>query len=362
MKLLLVSSLERGGPLEQALVLAGGLVQRGVDVRAVCADEAAARRFRAMGAQAVPQPQRRGLDLPAATALWRRMRGVDIAHAQDRRSGLWIRLAPGMKAVARIYTVHGLPDSYMPPPLGNGRPPVRDRIAYEGVDATLCRRADAVIVPSATIAEIFERRLRFPPDRIRVVSNGVELPQVLAKRGAEVGTLSLLETVKDVGTFLSAAALLAPARPDLRFVVFGDGSQRDALQLRARELGIADRVAFPGHVERATALRRLAVIVLPSIFESAPMALLEAMAAGVPAVASRVGGIPEITGEDCALLVAPGNAPGFARAIERILDEPELTAALVSAARSRISSRYTTDANVDATIRVYEEALAERRR
>jgi glycosyltransferase involved in cell wall biosynthesis len=354
-KVLLVSSLERGGPLEQALVLSSGLVVRGVEVDVACADDNAARRFRAVGARAAALPQRPGFDLPAAVRLWRRMRTVDVVHAQDRRSGLWTRLAPGMSTVARIYTVHGLPDPYMPAPLGRERPPLRDRIAYEGIDATLCRRADAVIIPSATIAGIFRDRLGFPADRIRVVPNGVELPPSAVKRGTEVGTLSLLEPVKDIATFLEAAALLARRRPELRFVVFGDGSERTALKL-----GIADRVAFPGHVDRTTALARLAVLVLPSILESAPMALLEAMAAGVPTAASRSGGIPEITGEDTALLVAPGDVDGFARAIGRLLDDRPLADALVAAARSRIASCYTTAANVQATLRVYDEALATR--
>jgi glycosyltransferase involved in cell wall biosynthesis len=85
------------------------------------------------------------------------------------------------------------------------------------------------------------------------------------------------------------------------------------------------------------------------------------MAAGVPVVASRTGGIPEITGEDTALLVAPGDSEGFANAIERVLDDPAATASRVAAARSRIGSRYTTDANVDATLRIYDEALRARR-
>jgi glycosyltransferase involved in cell wall biosynthesis len=359
-KVLIVSSLERGGPLEQALLLAAGLVERGVEVRVTCSPSTAVR-FAATGVRTVPLAQRPGFDLRAAVKLWQRMRTADVVHGHDRRSGLWTRLAPGMSTVARIYTVHGLPDSYMPAPLGRRPVPLRDRIAYEGVDAALCRRADAVIIPSETMARTFRERLGFPADRIRVVPNGVTLPESPIERGSEIGTLSLLEPVKDVTTFLAAAARLAPARPDLRFVVFGEGTEREGLGRRARELGIADRVAFPGHVERSEAMKRLGTLVLPSIVENAPMALLEAMAAGVPVVASRTGGIPEITGEDTALLVAPGDAEGFARAIASVLDDPAATASRVAAARARIASSYTTGANVDATLRVYERALEARR-
>jgi glycosyltransferase involved in cell wall biosynthesis len=356
----MVSSLERGGPLEQALLLASGLVSRGVEVRVSCAESTAAR-FSTTGARTIALTQRPGPDLPAAVKLWRRMRTADVVHALDRRSGLWTRLAPGMGTVVRIYTVHGLPDPYMPAPLGRRPVPIRDRIAYEGVDAALCRRADAVIIPSDTMARMFVERLRFPTDRVRVVPNGVEWPDRTAEPGREVGTLSLLEPVKDVATFLDAAGLLAPTRPDLRFVVFGQGTERARLERRSRELGLAERVAFPGHVDRASALRRLRMLVLPSIVENAPMALLEAMAAGIPVVASRTGGIPEITGEDAALLVTPGDAAGFARAIGNVLDDPGSTAARVAAARERVRAHYTTAANVDATLEVYDDALRGRR-
>jgi glycosyltransferase involved in cell wall biosynthesis len=360
-RILQVSSLERGGPLEQTLLLTAGLVTRGHQVRVISASADIARRFEATGAQAVVLPFGSGLDLSAARRLWRHMREVDVVHAQDRRAGLWTRLAPDLRRVARIYTVHGLPDSYGPPPLGSDRPPLRDRLAYEGLDAQLCRRADAVIIPSQTLAITFRDRLGFPAGRIRVVANGVPLPDQPLNPGEKVGTLSLLEPVKDIPTFLAAAALLAEDRRDLRFVVFGEGSQRTALENRARELGLADRVAFPGFVPSPQALAQLAVLVLPSIVENAPMALLEAMAAGIPAVASRTGGIPEIAGENGVLLTTPGDAGALAAAIGGLLADPEQAAARAAAARSRIAAHFSVDANVDGTLRVYEQALAARR-
>lgn len=362
MNVLFVTSLERGGPVEQTIVLAARLASRGLDVRAVCVSDAVADRFAAAGVPAEPLPLRPGVDLVGAVRLRQRMRKPDVVHAQDRRSGLWTRLAPRTKGAVRIYTVHGLPEPYLPAPLGSEGPGLRHRIAYEGIDAILCRRADAVIIPSATLAAVFRYRLGFPSPRIRVVPNGVDSVEPITARGEEVGTISLLEPVKGLPTFLDAAASLAPSRPALRFAIFGDGSQRSELERRAHELGIGDRVAFPGHVDREQALRRLAVLALPSIVETAPMVLLEAMAAGVPVIASRTGGIPEITGENTALLVQPGDASGFAAAAARLLDDPKLTAARVAAGRKRIACRYTSDANADSTLAVYEAALRTRRR
>ena len=362
MKVLLVTSLERGGPLEQTLVLGARLAHRGVAVRVVCSSDAVAGRFATIGVPAEVVPLRPGLDLAGAATLRRHMRDADVVHAEDRRSGLWTRLAPRTNAGIRVYTVHGLPDPYMPAPLGRDRPAIRDRVAYEGVDAILCRRADAVIIPSATLAAVFHHRLGFPAGRLHVVPNGVDLVEPILARGSEIGTISLLEPVKGLTTFLDAAAQLARSRPALRFVVFGEGSQSGELKRRAAQLGIGDRVAFPGHVSREQALRRLAILALPSIVETAPMVLLEAMAAGVPVIASRTGGIPEITGENSATLVLPGDATGFAEAAARLLDDPRLAAARIAAGRERVASRYTSDVNADRTLSVYEAALEARRR
>jgi glycosyltransferase involved in cell wall biosynthesis len=362
MKVLFVTSLERGGPVEQTLVLAARLAHRGVAVRAVCSTEAVAARFSTVGVHADVLPLRPGFDLAGAASLRREMAKADVVHAEDRRSGLWTRLAPRTNGGVRVYTVHGLPDPYMPAPLGCDRPAMRDRLAYEGLDAILCRRADAVIIPSATLAAVFRHRLGFPAGRLRVVPNGVDLVEPISARGQEVGAISLLEPVKGLMTFLEAAANLARSRPTLRFAVFGEGSQRRELEQHALQLGIGDRVAFPGHVDQAQALRRLAVLALPSIIETAPMALLEAMAAGVPVIASRAGGIPEITGENTAVLVRPRDAGGFAAAAARLLDDPGFAATRIAAGRERIAARYTSDGNADRTLSVYRAALEARRR
>lgn len=355
MRVLLVSSLLRGGPVEQTLVLATGLAAAGVSVHVVCASDDLVARFARAGVSAEASPLEPGLDVRGARALWRSMRSADLVHAQDRRSGLWTRLAPVRVPV--VYTVHGLPDGYLPPPAGPGAPSIRDRLAYEGLDALLTRRAAAVIVPSAAQAEVFRRRLRFPASRIRVVPNGVDVPDPAPHGGSLIGTMSVLEPVKDIGTFLAAARILAAKRPDLRFAVFGEGSARPALERVAHELGLAGSVRFAGHVPRDEALGQLAVLVLPSLVETAPMGLLEALAAGIPVVASSVGGIPEIAGTDTALLVDPRDARGFAGAIASLLDDPAAAHRRATAGRARVAARFSREHNVAATRAVYEEAL-----
>jgi len=360
-KVLLVSTLERGGPVEQTAVLAEGLAALGVRVAAACGSVGLRDRLEGAGISTLHVPVTSARDVRGAGRLWRLMAGADVVHGQDRRAGLWTRIAPGMRRVARIYTVHGLPDPYLPPPVGDERRSPRDRLAYEVVDAGLARRADALILPSEALAHQFSERLHFPPGRMVIVPNGVAPLRLPAERGTAIGTVSLLEPVKDLPTFLRAAAALHARRPGLRFQIAGDGSQREPLEQLARELDLEQVVAFPGFVPAAQAIGGLSMLVMTSVFENAPMAVLEAMAASIPVVASRAGGIPELVGEDGAQLVTPGDAEGFAAAIERLLDHPALAEAQTRAAAQRFDARYTVGANARATLAVYERALAARR-
>ena len=117
-------------------------------------------------------------------------------------------------------------------------------------------------------------------------------------------------------------------------------------------------VGFPGHVPAHDALARLRVFVLSSYMENAPLALLEAMAAGVPVVATRVGGVPELVPEGTGLLVAPGDPAALAAAIGRLLDDPALARAQAAAARRHVVAGGGAAAMVDRTLALYKGLLA----
>jgi glycosyltransferase involved in cell wall biosynthesis len=358
----LVSTLDRGGPVEQALLLAGELVARGADVRAICAFDAVAERFAAAGADAAVVPNRGGADLAAAVRSLRLAGGRDVVHGHDRRANLWVRAAPRpRRGAVRVITVHGLPDPYHPPPIGQERPGPRARLMYEGVDAGLCARADAVIAPSRMIAGELVSRLRYPEAKVTVVPNGIALGAFAPDRGDAVGMLALLVPLKGVDVFLRAAARLAPGHPGWRFAVYGDGPEAPRLAALRAELGLDGAVTAPGFVPSAQALADLRVLVIASYAENAPMALLEAMGAGVAVVTTTVGGIPEIADASVAQLVAPGDDAAIAAAIERLLGDDALRAAQVAAARARVEERFTARRNADGVVAVYERALAGRR-
>uniref|UniRef100_UPI0026202251 glycosyltransferase family 4 protein n=1 Tax=Trebonia sp. TaxID=2767075 RepID=UPI0026202251 len=132
----------------------------------------------------------------------------------------------------------------------------------------------------------------------------------------------------------------------------GDGPLSVSLQSRAVSLGVDAR--FPGHRDDVPALlAAAAVFVLPSQWEGQPLVLQEALRAGVPIVASRAGGIPDLTGKGAALLVPPGNPVSLANAVRLVLEDPALAARLRDAAAKRGAALPTEDEAVTAALESY---------
>lgn len=341
-------------------MLATHLVREGVDVTAVCATDELAGRFASGGAEPLVLPLRHALDLRQAERIRRYVAGFDVVHAQDRRSGLWVGVWPRRRGLVKVYTVRGLPDAYLPPPAGSGRPTPRDRLAYEWVEPALCRRADAVVVASRALATILRDRLNFPADRMTVIPNGVDVPPARTAAGELVAALGVLEPVKGLDVFVRAAAVLTARGEAPTFGMFGTGSLRPELERLAAELGLDGRMRFLGHVPSSEALEQMAVLVMPSHMENCPNALLEAMAASVPIVASRVGGVPELVDDLCAQLVEPGNPLAVAAAIERLLEDPKLARRQARDAHARVEAHFSAQRNAQAVLELYARLVGAR--
>lgn len=359
MRVLLATSLASGGPVEHSLVLAKALVAKGATVEAICVDAETGARFEAAGAEPAVIPLRGLGDVTGGARVRKAARRADVVHSQDRRSGLWARVWPQRKREVRVYTAHGLPDPFLPPPIGSGgRPKPRDEVAYRGVDAWLAHRSDAIVVPSRFLADELVRRIGYPRRRIEVIPNGIE-PRLLDSPGTRVGTISVLEPVKSLDTFVSAAGAIVERRPATRFAIFGEGSRREELEALVRSRRLTEAIEFPGHVPVHEALATLSVYVLCSLLENCPMSLLEAMGAGVPAVATEVGGVPEVAG-DAVLLVPPRDHEQLAAAVLRLLDDAPLAAGMAKSARSRVEEGFTAEHNAERLLDLYERLIAAR--
>ena len=175
-----------------------------------------------------------------------------------------------------------------------------------------------------------------------------------------VGSVGWLTDIKGHEYLIAAVAKLKQDFPALHLVIIGSGDRHDALLQQAELCGLRDAVHLLGHRDDVEAcLAGMDLFVLPSLNEGMGRALIEAMAAGLPVIASRVGGIPAvISHERTGLLVPPGDAGALAEALRRFLDRPEWATQLGIAASHSVDSRYGSVSMVHAIESIFAEALS----
>jgi len=290
----------------------------------------------------------------------------DVLHAHGMRAGAVAALALAgspARRTALAVTVHNAP------PAGGAAAAV-----YAGLELIVARRADAVLTVSGDLADRMRRRgardagralvpapQAVPPsprdaEAVRRELGSAGRPVVLAvgRLTAQKGFTTLIEAAarwqrRDTGP-LSSAPALDSAVPLL--VIAGEGPQDALLRGQARAGGVA--VEFLGaRGDVPTLLGAADVVVVPSTWEGQPLIVQEALRAGRPLVASRVGGIPDLTGEDGAVLVPPGDPALLAAAVAGVLDAPEAREKLAAAALGRAALLPTETAAVDQALSLY---------
>ncbi len=237
----------------------------------------------------------------------------------------------------------------------------RHRWRYRWLLGPLVGRFLAV---SRALADHLVRECRLPASRVRVVANGIDAARFAPPAGAApppapgptLGVLTRLDARKGLSYLLRAMAQLRSDLPDARLLIGGDGADRPALEREACSLGLADRVEFVGAVSDSAAFyRRLDCFVLPSLDEAFGLVVLEAMAAGLPVVGTRVGGIPEILEDGSqGRLVAPADSHALAGAIRELCADPLRRQRMGEAAR-RQARRFDIGHTVKALQAAYEE-------
>ena len=291
-------------------------------------------------------------DLPTGAASLRRALAAeaaevppDIVHVHGEAGLLWFA-ARAMPGAARVYTSHGIVGA------------VRMKAALTAWAAN--RWAHRVTVASAHDAA----RLAAAGARgVAVVPNAVPVPDgagdATLRGGAAfvAGTLARLEPEKGVDVLIRAAALAAREVPGLRVVVAGEGGQRAALDRLIVAMGAP--VVLTGFRPAGAVLGALDLYVQPSRAEAFGMAAVEAMAAGLPVVASDVGGLPEVVTADTGLLVPPGDPAALAAALVRLADDPGARAAMGRAGTAR-AAHFAPPAVAAAMTAVYAAARAAR--
>jgi glycosyltransferase involved in cell wall biosynthesis len=185
--------------------------------------------------------------------------------------------------------------------------------------------------------------------RIVHIANGIDMSRFVASAQTRprrvITTVANLRPGKGHDVLLKAAARVVRRIPDVQFKIVGDGSERQALEQQASALRISAQVSFLGHRDDVPdILQGSDIFAFPSFMEASPNAVIEAMAAGLPIVATRVGGIPEvIEHERSGLLVPPRDDRALAAGILRLIERPELASRVGEGARQAVESRFSFD-------------------
>ncbi len=246
---------------------------------------------------------------------------------------------------------------------------------YESIERTVHRSCVDVIIGVSSQIEA-KYKAEGEVSRVACIRNGIDLEgkpvQIDRWRMRKdlnvdsetclIGTLGRLTPVKGIPYLLQAAKILVRGGANVKVLIVGEGSIRQDLLMQTQDLGISDNVVFLGHREDTDILlQAMDIFVLPSLSEGIPMALLEAMAACRPIVASRVGGIPEIIEEGVdGYLVEPMDVDNLAERCRRLIESPDVARYMGEQGRKRVERDFSATVMADRVISVYKELLLSR--
>lgn len=294
-----------------------------------------------------------------------RLQDVELLHSHGYKANILFGLLPKrIRRLPLVCTVHGWTWT------GGWN---RMRV-YEWLDGLSLRFADRVVLVNDALRNHPWLR-QLPSERVAVVENGISLgnsrvsstelrQDVLnfARQGFTIVAMGRLSPEKGFCLLIEAVAELLREGCDVRLAILGQGVLRGELEGRAKDLGIADRVFFAGYVGGARDyLEYFSLFCMPSLTEGMPMVLLEAMDAGVPILATRVGGIPRALDEGKAgLLVEAGNVSALRDAIAWAMRHPAEIARQIDTASRRVRELYTDHTMTEKYAVVYRQLLSKK--
>jgi glycosyltransferase involved in cell wall biosynthesis len=250
----------------------------------------------------------------------------DVVHTHDQRALVYAGPAARLTRVPMIvHTRHGR-DIHATP-------------RQTTVIRHLSRLVDRFVCVSEEVAEL-SRGQGIAGSRLRTIKNGIDTGRFRfsgPNAAGPVVTVARLSPEKDVANLVRATALVAQRAPEMRVEVAGGGPCQEGLKRLAADLGVVDRITFTDELrDVAAVLARARMFVLPSLSEGTPLTVLEAMACGLPVVATRVGGIPDVVIEgETGLLVPAADPPALAEAVLSLWRDPERGEAMGKAGRKR---------------------------
>ncbi|HUI14612.1 MAG TPA: glycosyltransferase family 4 protein [Xanthobacteraceae bacterium] len=295
-------------------------------------------------------------------ALWRISRRIsalapDVLHGHGAKGAALARLTPAAPNAIRAYTPHGGSLVYCPGTLSGG--------FYRSLERILNPYTDLFLFESSYIAELYRRVVAPPCAVVRIVRNGIAdsefEPAVPRADAADIVCVGELRPVKAMDVLIEALAIMQRSGRRVTAIIAGEGPDAAKLQAQTNELGLADQVRFIGHCPARIAFTMGRMLVIPSRAESLPYVVLEAAAAGLPTIATAVGGNPEIFGAQAPKLVPADDIAALIGAIAAALDNPAGMQADAQALTKRIRSEFSLTTMVECNLAAYREAIATRK-
>jgi glycosyltransferase involved in cell wall biosynthesis/peptidoglycan/xylan/chitin deacetylase (PgdA/CDA1 family) len=299
-----------------------------------------------------------GLDagLIVRLARWLRRQGVQVLHTHGPDPMFYGGWAAKLAGVAvRVHTQH---DTMLAD--GSWRDRLKFRLAAPAFHS--------VVAVSGRTEQILAEHAGHHRGLL-TIRNGIDIDRfhrrtaAAAGGGMVIGTVARLAPEKGLDRLVHAFGQLRTRHPALRLIIAGDGPERSKLQSLARSLGLESAIEFSGQVDDVErVLDRLDVFALPSLTEGIPLALLEAMAARLPVVATAVGGVPEvIVSGESGVLVPAENPLELQRALHDLIDNPHLRARLGAGAERRVRDLFSLEAMASRYRALYRQDTVRRR-
>lgn len=340
-------SLDVGGLEHVVLDLVREGLAAGQDVSVVCLERAGtlAGRVEAVGGSVTSINKRPGLSLRTVRDLRRVLSGIGPHVIHTHQLGALVHVRASFFGRARPIVVHTEHGKHYSRSRSNR---ILGRFGSGGVDRFFCVSQDVA-------AEVGDCRVA-PSPIIHVVPNGIDTKRFADDSGSHdirgelgipagaqiIGTVGRLAEIKGQDLLIQGFAQIIKQCPAAHLLLVGDGPMRAELQELTQKLDVADRVYFAGYrADPAPLVRAMSVFALTSRSEGMPLSVLEAWAAGVPVVASRVGGLTELVGQNSTgLLFESGNVQEFAASVVRVLRDEKLRRELIAAARDRVQREF----------------------
>jgi glycosyltransferase involved in cell wall biosynthesis len=314
----------------------------------------------ALGYERVAIPRELSLrDLPALRSVMRRIDELapDVLHGHGAKGAALVRLAPNVTGKVRAYTPHGGSLVYSPGTVSGG--------FYRTLERLLNFRTDLFLFESTYAADLFRDKIDSPRGMVRVVRNGVSSaefdPVVVQSDATDFVCVGELRPVKAIDILIDAIAILKQSGHPVTATVVGEGPDEAKLKAQVRERGVVDEVRFVGFQPARVAFSMGRMLVIPSRAESLPYVVLEATAAGLPVIGTKVGGVPEIFGPDSDNLVPPDDIPALVTAMRAATIDPAKANGVAQHIRARVRAEFSVDRMVDGGLAAYREALALRK-